>query len=183
MEVYKMKKEMGGNKEKFYGMRVYPMNTDSKTVEWVAEFPDLPGCVGSGDTPEEAVTMVIDAKKAWIEAAIEDDKNIPEPSNLYESDYSGKFTLRLPKTLHRELTIQADYEGVSLNQYIIYLITKGLNREISATKEKVSEIRLQIEANIISTNSAIETWKRSPFPEEPSEMFNSILHKNRRFEI
>jgi antitoxin HicB len=130
-----MGKELDGNKEKYYRMRVYPIDTDTNTVEWVAEFPDLPGCIGAGDTAEEAVSMALDAKKAWIEVALEDGKNIPEPTNLYECDYSGKFTLRLPKNLHRELALQAEDEGVSINQYILYLISKGMNKEISATKE------------------------------------------------
>lgn len=139
MEAIKMKKEIE-DKEKFYRMRVYPIDTDANTVEWVAEFPDLPGCVGAGDTAEEAVSMAEDAQKAWIEVAREDGKSIPEPINLYDSDYSGKFTLRLPKTLHRELALQAEDEGVSLNQYILYLISKGLNQETSATKESSKEI-------------------------------------------
>jgi len=33
----------------------------------------------------------------------------------------------LPKTLHKELTLQAEDERVSLNQYILYLITRGLS--------------------------------------------------------
>lgn len=89
-----MKKELSGSKEKLYRMHVYPIDADSDEIEWVAEFPDLPGCVGAGETAEEAVTMAIDAKKAWIKAAQENGRNIPEPINPYESDYSGKFTFR-----------------------------------------------------------------------------------------
>lgn len=85
-----------------------------------------------GILPEEAVSMAIDAKKAWVEVALEEGKNIPEPTNPYSSNYSGKFTLRLPKTLHRELALLAEDEGVSLNQYLLYLIAKGLNKETSA---------------------------------------------------
>lgn len=123
--------------EELYRMRVYPIETDANTIEWAAEFPDLPGCVGAGDTAEEAVTMAMDAKKAWIEAALEEGKNVPEPKDLYEIDYSGKFTLRLPKTLHRELALQAEDEGVSLNQYILYLMAKGLNKQKETTRTSI----------------------------------------------
>jgi len=116
-------------KEQIYRMRVFPIETDANTIEWAAEFPDLPGCVGAGDTAEEAVAMAMDAKKAWIETAMEEGREIPKPKNIDEDDFSGKFTLRLPKTLHKELTLQAEEEGVSLNQYLLYLITKGLNKE------------------------------------------------------
>jgi antitoxin HicB len=121
-------------KEQSYRMRVYPIETNNNTTEWAAEFPDLPGCVGAGDTAEEAVAMAMDAKKAWIETAIKERREIPKPKNIYEDDFSGKFTLRLPKTLHKELTLQAEEEGVSLNQYILYLITKGLNKEDKIVK-------------------------------------------------
>jgi len=117
------------NKKNLYRMRVYPIETDSNTIEWAAEFPDLPGCVGAGDTADEAVTMAMDAKIAWIETALEEGRKITEPKNTYEEDFSGKFTFRLPKSLHKNLTLQAEDEGLSLNQYILYLISKGLNKK------------------------------------------------------
>ncbi len=43
----------------------------------------------------------------------------------------GRFTLRLPKTLHKELDVLAKGEGVSLNQYIVYALTQ------KATSEKL----------------------------------------------
>ena len=121
-------------KEQSYRMRVFPIETDAHTTEWAAEFPDLPGCVGAGDTAEEAVAMAMAAKKAWIETALEEGRKIPKPWNIDEYNFSGKFTLRLPKTLHKELTLQAEEEEVSLNQYLLYLITKGLKRENRAVK-------------------------------------------------
>ncbi len=36
----------------------------------------------------------------------------------------GRFTLRLPETLHNELESLAQQEGVSLNQYIVYTLTR-----------------------------------------------------------
>ncbi|MCL6613045.1 MAG: toxin-antitoxin system HicB family antitoxin [Firmicutes bacterium] len=112
-----------------YRIRIYPVDLDTDEIEWVAEIPDLPGCVGAGDTPEEALAMVKDAQKAWLDAAVESGKTIPTPSSIYDTEYSGKFTLRLPKTLHKELAIRAEEEGVSLNQYILYLITKNLYKD------------------------------------------------------
>ena len=42
-----------------------------------------------------------------------------------ESDieYSGKISLRVPKSLHRDLIIGAKGEGVSLNQYLLYKLS------------------------------------------------------------
>ena len=90
---------------------------------FVASYPDLPGCLTIGDTAEEAVANAIDAKRAWIEAALEDGVEIQEPASL--KDYSGQFKLRIPKSLHKSLAEQSRLEGVSMNQYCVYLLTKN----------------------------------------------------------
>ena len=33
---------------------------------------ELPGCMSQGDTPDEALEMIRDAMRAWIEVALED---------------------------------------------------------------------------------------------------------------
>ena len=38
--------------------------------------------------------------------------------------YSGKISLRIPKSLHRDLTEGAQKEGISLNQFILYRLAK-----------------------------------------------------------
>ena len=38
---------------------------------WLAEVPELPGCMSDGETPQEAVENVMDAIACWIEAAEE----------------------------------------------------------------------------------------------------------------
>ncbi|OQB15791.1 MAG: HicB family protein [Firmicutes bacterium ADurb.Bin193] len=40
-----------------------------------------------------------------------------------EIEYSGKISLRLPKTLHKDLINNAKNEGVSLNQYVLYKLS------------------------------------------------------------
>ncbi len=111
--------------KKEFQIKLYPIKDDdgSETV-WAAEIPELPGCVGAGDTPQEAVLAVDDARKSWIEVALLEAKNIPEPAAADTLNYSGKFTLRLPKTLHKDLAERAEQEAVSLNQYLLYLISK-----------------------------------------------------------
>jgi antitoxin HicB len=86
--------------------------------------PDLPGCISQGDNLEDAFKMIEDAKKAWIETALEDGADIPEPVN--EDEFSGKFVVRVPKSLHKILSKQAKQEGVSLNQYINYKLAKDV---------------------------------------------------------
>ena len=47
---------------------------------FVATVPDLPGCMSDGETPEEAIINVQDAIRAWIEAAADLGRAVPEPS-------------------------------------------------------------------------------------------------------
>lgn len=90
---------------------------------FVAAFPDLKGCVTCAETIEAAFNAARDAKRAWLEAALEEGYEIPEPNS--ESAYSGQFKLRLPKSLHKQLAEHAKREGVSMNQYCLYLLSKN----------------------------------------------------------
>jgi predicted HicB family RNase H-like nuclease len=68
--------------------------------------------------------MLEDAKKCWFTACIEDGLVIPEPKSLDE--YSGQFKLRIPKSLHKELAERSQREGISMNQYCVYLLSRNL---------------------------------------------------------
>ncbi len=57
-----------------------------------------------------------------IESRLKHDEEISLPVD--EESYSGKFTLRLPKSLHQSLSLAAKEEGVSLNQYALYKLSK-----------------------------------------------------------
>ena len=41
-----------------------------------------------------------------------------------EQEYSGKISLRVPKTLLKNLVWEAKKEGISLNQFILYKLAK-----------------------------------------------------------
>jgi len=91
---------------------------------WFARVKELPGCMSQGDTPEEALEMIRDAMEGWLEVALEDGMRIPEPRRL--EDYSGKFVVRVPAFLHRDLVERADEEGVSLNQFINVALAEAI---------------------------------------------------------
>jgi antitoxin HicB len=83
---------------------------------WVAAVEELPGCTSRGRTPQEAVGGIEDAIGAWITAALDEGREVPEPKS--PTRHSGRLLLRMPRTLHGELTRVAEREGVSLNQFI-----------------------------------------------------------------
>ena len=106
-----------------YHMEIIP---DMEEGGYTAKFPDLPGCLTCAETIEDLVENEKDAKKVWLTAALEEGIKIAEPSeSLNLSDYSGQFKLRMPKSLHRTLAINAKKEGISMNQYCIYLLSKN----------------------------------------------------------
>lgn len=90
---------------------------------FVVTYPDLPGCITCGKTIESAVANAADAKKAWLEAALEEGIEIQEPDSL--EDYSGQFKLRIPRSLHRMLAEHSKREGISMNQYCVYLLSRN----------------------------------------------------------
>ena len=103
-----------------YRMELIP---DTAEGGYVIRFPELPGCVTCGDTMESAIKNAEDCKREWISAAIEEGIAIPEP--MPEDDYSGQFKLRIPKSLHRSLAEHSKAEGISMNQYCLYLLAKN----------------------------------------------------------
>ena len=60
-----------------YKMEIVP---DEEGV-YVVSFPELPGCLSTGDKIEEAIKNAVDAKRAWFEAAIEDGVEIKAPTS------------------------------------------------------------------------------------------------------
>ena len=106
-----------------YRMEIYP---DVVEGGFTAAFPDLPGCLTCADTMEELIKYADDAKREWIAVAIEEGIDISEPEPVADlSEYSGQFKIRMPKTLHRSLALNAKKEGISMNQYCIYLLSKN----------------------------------------------------------
>ena len=96
---------------------------DKNEGGFVVSYPDLPGCITCGDTIEKALKNAEDAKKEWFIAALEEGIEIQEPDTL--EHYSGQFKLRIPKSLHRSLALHAKREGISMNQYCVYLLSKN----------------------------------------------------------
>ena len=90
---------------------------------FVASYPDLPGCITCGETAESAVANALDAKRQWLEAAIDSGIEIYKLDSL--KDYSGQFKLRIPRSLHRTLAEHSRREGISMNQYCVYLLSRN----------------------------------------------------------
>jgi len=91
---------------------------------YLITFPDLPGCISDGETPQEAIKNGLDAATSWLKTAREFNDPLPKPS---ESS-SGKFVTRLPKSLHTRLITRAKQEGVSMNALVTAYLAEALGR-------------------------------------------------------
>lgn len=89
---------------------------EDKGKPWVASVEELAGCTSRGKTPDEALSGVQAAMASWIAAALQEGREVPEPKSA--TSHSGRLLLRMPRTLHADLTRASEREGVSLNQFI-----------------------------------------------------------------
>ncbi len=103
-----------------YNYIIQPI-TDESGFYFYARVLEFDGCQSTGETFEEAYKNLKEAMKGWIEAKLEEGFEIPLPVG-YEN-FSGKFVVRIPKSLHYKLSIEAEQEGVSLNQYALYKLS------------------------------------------------------------
>ncbi len=89
-----------------------------------ARIPDIPSIFTGGTTEIEALKNAKAAVKEYVRICEEDNLPVPQPK-------SGKFNVRVPKDLHRVLVRKATEEGVSLNQLIVYLLTRSTGTSVS----------------------------------------------------
>lgn len=92
--------------------------TDEEGGGWLASFPDLPGCMSDGETPEEALHNAMEAETAWLAANKQWGKS--------KTEKPARLVARLPRSIHRDLQDRANEEGVSVNTMIVTLIAHGL---------------------------------------------------------
>lgn len=90
---------------------------------YIAEVPELEGCITHGKTPEQAARRAGAAIAGWVAAARKLGHPVPEP--VASRKVSGKFNVRLPLYLHRLLALRAATDKVSLNQLITSLVSRG----------------------------------------------------------
>jgi len=105
-----------------YVIEVVPI-PDSEGGGYTAQLPQLGrfAIVGDGETPEEAIADLENSKRQRFAAYLESGVKIPEPKP--DEEYSGRFVIRIPKVLHRQLVESAKSNEISLNQYVTYLLS------------------------------------------------------------
>lgn len=100
-----------------YTRLVQEMNDESGHY-FYGRILELDGCQSTGDTLAELYESLNEAMEGYIEIKLEN--NLPVPTPETAEKYSGKFVVRLPRSLHQRLAIEAEKEGISLNQLALY---------------------------------------------------------------
>ena len=127
---------------KFYLNLRYPITIHpDPDGGYVAETEELPGCMTQAETIDEAFKAIEDARQVWIKGTYEMGQDIPLPRDMEE--YSGKFMVRIPQSLHRNLVRAAKREGVSLNQYVTSLLAAGVQGDV--VKENMDAVLSKIQ--------------------------------------
>jgi predicted RNase H-like HicB family nuclease len=106
------------------------------------EFPFLSAF---GETQEEAINEikeVVDFNIGWMN---EDGEKLPEPIGLKK--HNGKLLLRLPVHVHGMVEKQAEINNISINQFLVSLISHNL-------------YQYQIEQNVIQSAQILETMEK-----------------------
>ena len=104
-------------------------DASGKAPGWFARVVELPGCMTQADSRQEVLAMIQEAMRTWIEVAVEDRQPIPEP--LTDETYSGKFVVRVPRSLHRQLAEAAERDGVSLNAFVNVALARAVGPPLS----------------------------------------------------
>jgi RNA polymerase sigma-B factor len=106
---------------------------DGERTRWTASVEELPGCTSRGDTAEEALAGLRAAMESWLTAAIAENREIPQPGqdaakSRASHSYSGRFLVRMPKSLHEELAQAAEKEQISLNRLVTDVLASAVEQ-------------------------------------------------------
>ena len=123
---------------------------DEESGTYTAQILEFPGCITEGETPQEAYERLEEVALSWIETALGMGQDIPLPWSIHE--YGGKIALRLPKSLHKQVSLAAEREGTSLNQFIVMAISEkvGASKFYNYLVEELDRRLTQTAANIAS---------------------------------
>lgn len=157
-----MSKDLNYYLQKKYRIEIIPVS-DEEGGGFIAKLPQFGrmGIIGDGETIEDAIKDLEKSKSLRFKRYIEEGVAIPVPEDeIFIGDYSGKFLVRIPKTIHKELVFAAKTEGVSLNQLAGSILAAGLEghnanksftkilEEIEWVKENICAIKCNLESNL-----------------------------------
>ncbi len=119
-----------------YKILLYQIDTDDGK-EWIAEYPELKYCSGGGKTQIEALQMAEEEKRFYLEALKNIGEEAPVPNKFH--NYSGKFLVRISKSLHTKAVVIAQKEGICLNSLVSEALVERVYSKQKLTEENKNE--------------------------------------------
>jgi len=108
-----------------YRVTIRPLSTE-EGGGFLAEYPEIPGCMSDGETIEEAIANGREALRDTLEVFRESGRRIPKPGVE-----PAQWRQRLPRTLYMKLTERAKNEGVSINSLVTAMIAEAIGAKQS----------------------------------------------------
>lgn len=98
------------------GKYTYQVQWSEEDGEYVATVLEFPSLSWLAENPAEAEGGVRSLVEEVVADMLENGEVLPEPFGMKK--VSGKFNVRIPRSLHRKLVEEAAREGVSLNTWV-----------------------------------------------------------------
>lgn len=109
-----------------YDVSVQKIMEDGE-VMYRAKIREFPHLIQYSGTPGGAYDQAINILGFLLDDMRSKGKSIPAPV-VAQDEWSGRITVRTPKTLHRLLAENAELEAISLNQYMLSILSQGVGR-------------------------------------------------------
>ena len=141
------------------------MNKHAVSIKWsdednafIASIPGVQGLSAFGNTNEKALSELKIAAEAYFESLKKAGKTIPLANEVIS--FSGQIRLRMSKSLHAALSNEAEEEGVSLNTYMVTLLSERhmeqkLLKKFSDLEKMFESSNLSVVSNDYSSSRQI----------------------------
>ena len=141
------------------------MNKHAISIKWsdedngfIATIPGIQGLSAFGTTREEALSELNVSSEAYFESLKKSGRQLPDEEKIIT--YSGQIRLRMPRSLHADLSNRAKDEGISLNTYIVTLLSerhieKNLLKEVTSLRRKLEIMNSRIMTNKYNASHSI----------------------------
>ncbi|MNU99036.1 HicB family protein [compost metagenome] len=111
----------------------YTVSVRRETIDgdiyYVARVKELPDVKEYSESLEHALALAHETIKVTQEMFLDDGMDFPAPEEIDASmGMTGRLTLRMPKSLHYQVVEKAEQEGVSLNQYVVSILTAEITK-------------------------------------------------------
>lgn len=141
------------------------MDKHAVSIKWsdedksfVASIPGIHGLSALGSTREEALSELKIAAKAYFDSLKKAGKPIPPENKIMP--FSGQIRLRMPKSLHTALSFEAEEEGVSLNTYMVTLLSERhieykLLKKLSSVERALEAANSNVASDVYNTSKQL----------------------------